>query len=80
MSKLRASFKVSPSGSIHQDSEKTYGENIRSSTTNLIKHVVTNECHNAYLGPAEKGMKAYGDMSFAFSFVNRNGSKVYIII
>ena len=53
---------------------------MRSSTTNLIKHVVTNESHNAYLGPAEKGMKAYGDMSFAFSFVNRNGSKVYIII
>ena len=79
--KVRASLKVYPSGlsspGTRLRSEKTQ---LRSSTKKLIKHVVTDDCHNAYLGPAEKGMKAYGDMSFAFSFVNRNGSKIYIII
>ena len=30
----------------------------------------------AYLGPAENGMNAYGDMSFEFSVVKRIGSNV----
>ena len=30
----------------------------------------------AYLGPAENGMNAYGDMSFEFSVVKRIGSNI----